>query len=130
MVATGIYQQLAPTWFPPPHREISIALTAIQLIRLENQAAQEGPSRRRSALNAGIETLRNGLRSIRLEVREVSQRPVSQMHEAALETTQAVPLGATSEEPQTPQRMWAVPSGGPSHGHAAAALRRSSTSSW
>ena len=28
LIDDGIYKQLAVTWFPPPHREISISVTA------------------------------------------------------------------------------------------------------
>jgi hypothetical protein len=31
LIEDGIYQQLAVTWFEPPHRDISIALTAKKL---------------------------------------------------------------------------------------------------
>ena len=31
LIDDGIYQQLALTWFEPPHREISVALTAKKL---------------------------------------------------------------------------------------------------
>ena len=31
LIDGGIYMQLATTWFPPPHREISLALTAKSL---------------------------------------------------------------------------------------------------